>query len=379
MARLRGREDLHQLRDDRARQRAARDHRRKLPPERRIPAEHRNQQARHDVGEDHRHDRRDPDESRERHLEVHGLRVAELRLRDRLVEQVRHAARDDHHHAHHEDPHQELHLHGGIADSDEDERDERDAGHAVSLETVSARTDRVPGVVPSAVRDDPGIPRIVFLDVEDDLHQVRADVGNLREDPAGNPERRGAERFTDGEADEAGARIVARDEEQDAQHHEELDADEQHADAHAGAQRNRVDGIRHAPKAREGRPRVRERVDADAEPRHAVAAADADQTEEKDDDDLDGLHVLERAEVEHHDDADEHFQEEDELALRDQVGLARLVDQLRDLEHRLMDGQVLELPEDHHAERETEQAHDEPGHQQRSAVDALKRGLTQIR
>ena len=32
--------------------------------------------------------------------------------------------------------------------------------------------------------------------------------------------------------------VVARDEEQDAEHDEQLDADEQHADAHAGAQRN---------------------------------------------------------------------------------------------------------------------------------------------
>jgi hypothetical protein len=60
---------------------------------------------------------------------------------------------------------------------------------------------------------------------------IRSDPmsGDLGEDAAGDPERRRAERLADGEADEARPGVVARDEQQDAQHHEQLDADEHHA------------------------------------------------------------------------------------------------------------------------------------------------------
>ena len=88
---------------------------------------------------------------------------------------------------------------------------------------------------------------------------------------------------------------------------------------------------------------VGERIHANAEPGHAVASGDAHQAEQQDDDDLDRREVLQRAEVENHDDADEHLEEQDELALGDQVRLAGLVNQFRDLQHRAVHGQVLEL------------------------------------
>jgi hypothetical protein len=103
---------------------------------------------------------------------------------------------------------------------------------------------------------------------------------------------------------------------------------EQHADGHAGLERNGVDRIGLALEAGEGGARVGEGVDPDAEPRHAVAAGDADQAEEQDDEHARGLEVEQKPEVQDHDDADEHFEEQDELALGDQVSLARLVDQL---------------------------------------------------
>ena len=107
---------------------------------------------------------------------------------------------------------------------EEDEADERDAGDAVGLEAVGRGADRVARVVAGAVGDDAGVARVVFLDLEDDLHEVGADVGDLREDAAGDAERRGAERLADGEADEARAGVVAGDEEEDAEHEEQLDA-----------------------------------------------------------------------------------------------------------------------------------------------------------
>ena len=114
------------------------------------------------------------------------------------------------------------------------EGDQRDAGDAVGFEAVGAGADRVAGIVAGAVGDDAGVARVVFLDFEDDLHQVGADVGDFGEDAAGDAQRRGAQRFADGEADEAGAGVVAGNEQQDEEHHQQLDADEHHADAHAG-------------------------------------------------------------------------------------------------------------------------------------------------
>ena len=346
------REDLDELGNDRPGKRAAGDDGRELPPEIGVSAEVRDQPVRGGVGEDDRHNRRQPDQPRQRHLEVHRLGVAEARFRPHVVEQVRRAARDDHDDAHHEDPDEELHLDGRLGHRDEDERDERDAGDAVGLEAVGARADRVARVVAGAVRDDAGIPDVVFLDVEDDLHQVRADIGNLGEDAAGDSEHGGAERLANREADEARPGVVAGNEEQDAEHQQQLDADEQHADAHPGAERDGVDRKRHAAQAGERGARVGERIDADAEPRHAVAAGDADEAEEQNDRDLQRVHVLEHAEVDHHDGADEELEEKDELALRDEIRLAGLVNELRDVPHRLVHRQVLEPGEDHQAERE---------------------------
>ena len=95
----------------------------------------------------------------------------------------------------------------GSCDGEQDEGDQRDAGHAVGLEAVGRRADGVAGVVAGAVGDDARVARVVLLDLEDDLHQVRADVGDLGEDAAGDAQRRGAERLADGEADEARSRV----------------------------------------------------------------------------------------------------------------------------------------------------------------------------
>ena len=51
--------------------------------------------------------------------------------------------------------------------------------------------------------------------------------------PPAIAERRRAERLADGEAEEAGAGHVGRDEEQDAEHEQQLDRDQHHPDAHA--------------------------------------------------------------------------------------------------------------------------------------------------
>src|SRR5258708_13709459 len=47
------------------------------------------------------------------------------------------------------------------------------------------------------------VARVVFFDLEDDLHEIRADVRDLGEDAAGEAQRGRAERLADREADEA--------------------------------------------------------------------------------------------------------------------------------------------------------------------------------
>ena len=95
-------------------------------------------------------------------------------------------------------------------DGEHDEYDQRDAGDAVGFEAVGGGADRVAGVVAGAVGDDARIAGIVFVDVEDDFHQVGADVGDFRENAAGDPEGGRSERFADGEADEARPGVIAR-------------------------------------------------------------------------------------------------------------------------------------------------------------------------
>ena len=90
----------------------------------------------------------------------------------------------------------------------QNEGDQGHAGDAIGFEAVGRGADRVARIVARAVGDDAGVAGIVFLDLEDDLHQVGADVGNLGEDAAGNTQGRGAKGFADGEADEAGAGVV---------------------------------------------------------------------------------------------------------------------------------------------------------------------------
>ena len=115
-------------------------------------------------------------------------------------------------------------------------RDERHAGHAVGFKAVRRGPHRVAGVVAGAIGDDAGVFGIVFRQVEDDFHQVRADVGDLGEDAAADAQGAGAERFADGKADEAGPGQFRGNEDQDADHARQFHADQQQADAHAGLQ-----------------------------------------------------------------------------------------------------------------------------------------------
>ena len=75
------------------------------------------------------------------------------------------------------------------------------------------------------------------------------------------------------------------------------------------------------------------------------------------------------AKVGNDDRRDENPQQHDELALRDQIGLARFVNQLRDFAHRPMHRQVLELKVDPQPESEAEKTESNADEQQAMAID----------
>src|SRR5689334_11056831 len=247
----------------------------------------------------------------------------------------------------------------------QNESNQRNTGYAVGFKTVSTRANGVAGVVTGAVCDHARVAGVIFLDLENDLHQIGADIGDLGEDAAGDTESGRAQRFTNGKADETGAGIIARNKEQNTEHDEQLNADQHHADAHARLKGNGINGIRLAFKAGERRARVGKGVHANTEPRHAIAARDPHQAEEQNDDDAVQRQMLQNAKVENDDHGNESFKYQDELALRDQIGLAGLIDQLRDFTHGAMHGRILQLHIDDQPEQATQSAEDQADFQQR--------------
>ena len=148
----------------------------------------------------------DPDQVGQGMFEVELLLAGEQGLADRIVDEVGDERGDDHQDAHGEDPDDQLAAHGGICGQGQGQKgDQGHAGDAVGLEAVRRGADAVARVVARAVGDDAGVFRIVFRQMEDDLHQVGTDVGDLGEDTAADAQRAGAEGFADGKADEAGA------------------------------------------------------------------------------------------------------------------------------------------------------------------------------
>ena len=176
---------------------------------------------------------------------------------------------------HDENPYKHWDLVFG-RDSHEDEGDKGHAGDAVGLEAVGGGSNRVAGIVAGAVSDDAGVARIVLANLEDHLHEVASDIGNLSEDTAGDAKGRGTEALADGEADEAAAGNITIHEEQDDEHQHQLNADEHDADGHTGTQRDIQQVERTTAQRGESHAGVGVGVHADTEPSHTVAAEDTD-------------------------------------------------------------------------------------------------------
>jgi hypothetical protein len=81
--------------------------------------------------------------------------------------------------------------------------------------------------------------------------------------------------------------------------------------------------------------------------------------------------VLEEAEVVDDARADEDLEHREQLALLEQVGLAGLVDGVRDIEHGLVGRHGLDLVEHHQAEQHAEDAHPD-AHEQQVALSRLE-------
>ena len=91
-----------------------------------------------------------------------------------------------------------------------------------------------------------------------------------------------------------------------------------------------------------------------------------------------GIEVLQRAEIEDNDHADKNLEDQEELALRKQVCFAGFPDQLRNLAHRRVHRQVLQLDVGQHAEQEAERAESQAGHQQDPAAGPHKSALVEV-
>ena len=288
------------------------------------------------------------------------MRITVLRLRNRRINKVGSGAGDEHHDTHNEDPHQQLHLHHRILNAEQDKRDECHASDAVGFKSVGTGANRISGVVAGAIGNYARVAGIIFLNLEDDLHQIGADVGDLGENAACDTQGSGAERFADRKTDEARAGIIAGNKEQDDQHHEQFDADQHHANAHTGFQRNLIAGKWLAGKGSECGTRVGKSIYSNAEPGHTVAAPDSDEAKSQNDGqrDSDRLSGNRRqyAKIKNNYDRDENPQQHQELALSDEVSLAGLVNQFRNFPHRAMHRQIFQLGVNDEAEKQTENA-----------------------
>ena len=89
--------------------------------------------------------------------------------------------------------------------------------------------------------------------------------------------------------------------------------------------------------------------------------------------------VQQHGEIGEDDDRNERPQQEQELALVEQIGLAGLPDQLRNLEHRSMRGQAFQVNVHEEAENHAQNTGQRPEHEQAVAVHAEEVNLSQIR
>src|SRR5579884_650023 len=306
-----------------------------------------------------------------------GVRI--LGLGQHAVQVVSSGSGYQHGDANDENPDQQLDLHHGISDAQKNESDQGHARYPVGLETVGAWPHGIPSIVSGAVGNHARVACVIFLDLKDNLHQIGADIGDFGEDAAGNAERRCAQRFANSKANKARPSIRSGDEEQDDQHHQKLNADQHHADAHARLKWNLINREGFSTKAGEGSARIGKGVDADAEPGDAIASTDPKDAEGQNNAYPNGLKVQKHAEIHDDDHRNEYPKQEQKLALGDEISLAGFPDQLGHFLHGLVNRQALESAVNDQAEDESEDAKQNAEHQQPVAIETQELNLGEIR
>ena len=212
-------------------------------------------------------------------FKIHLVRRRVLGLHHRAVDEVSQRTGHQHHDAHHEDPHQQLDLNRRLLYGQQNKGNQSHAGHAVGFKSVRARPNRIARVVTGAVGDHARVARVVFLNLEDDFHQIRPDVSNLRKNSACNSQRRRSQRFANRKSDKARSSVIRRNEEKNKQHDQQLHADQHHANAHARLKRNLMQRVGLSAQPGKRSPRIRKRIHANAKPRHAVTTSNPHQAE----------------------------------------------------------------------------------------------------
>ena len=125
-----------------------------------------------------------------------------------------------------------------------------DQRHGVGLEQVGGHAGAVADVVADVVGDGGGVARVVLGDALLDLaDQVGADVGGLGEDAAADPHEHREQRGAEAEAlEHVGAPVLV--DQHDDRGAEQAEADGEHADDAAGAERDPAWPARGRPRSR---------------------------------------------------------------------------------------------------------------------------------
>src|SRR5947209_2830187 len=115
-------------------------------------------------------------------MKISGL--AEFGGKDQVSDEVSDQRGDDHEDAHHENTGNQLRAQHAGSKRQGEKGNQRHTSYPVSFKTIGGWPDRVTGVVTGAIGDYARVLRIILRQLEDDFHQVRANVGNLGEDAA---------------------------------------------------------------------------------------------------------------------------------------------------------------------------------------------------
>src|SRR3982751_3465780 len=108
----------------------------------------------------------------------------------RVVQPIRDHRGQDHENAHREEPYDQCSREQFVTcHCGGKKRYQRDTSDAIRLETIGSWANAIACIVARAISDDTGVLWIIFRQLENDLHQVRADIRDLGEDATTDTQR----------------------------------------------------------------------------------------------------------------------------------------------------------------------------------------------